>query len=73
MNELIDGADELGKFDMVYAAGPYDYLNRWLATRLTAALFRTVREGGEELDSSRSPTPERVEVHGAFRLLERRS
>lgn len=46
VNELIDGADELGKFDMVYAAGPYDHLNRWLATRLTTALFRAVREGG---------------------------
>ena len=46
VNELIDGADTLGKFDMVYAAGPYDHLNRWLATRLTNALFHSVRPGG---------------------------
>jgi extracellular factor (EF) 3-hydroxypalmitic acid methyl ester biosynthesis protein len=46
VNELIDGADRLGTFDLVYAAGPYDHLNRLLATRLTEALFRTTRPGG---------------------------
>jgi hypothetical protein len=38
--------DQLGKFDLVYAAGPYDHLNRWTATRLTEALFRGMRPGG---------------------------
>ena len=33
-------------FDLVYAAGPYDHLNRWVATRLTEALFKTMRPGG---------------------------
>ncbi len=46
VNELIDGVDQLGKFDLVYAAGPYDHLNRWTATRLTEALFRGMRPGG---------------------------
>lgn len=46
VNELIEGADGLGKFDLVYAAGPYDHLNRWMATRLTEALFRTTKPGG---------------------------
>ncbi len=46
VNELIDGVDQLGKFDLVYAAGPYDHLNRWTATRLTEALFRGMRSGG---------------------------
>jgi extracellular factor (EF) 3-hydroxypalmitic acid methyl ester biosynthesis protein len=46
VNELIEGADGLGRFDLVYAAGPFDHLNRWVATRLTTALFRAVREGG---------------------------
>ena len=46
VNELIDDVDQIGKFDFVYAAGPYDHLNRWTATRLTEALFRCMRPGG---------------------------
>jgi len=46
VNELIDIAPQLGTFDLVYAAGPYDHLNRWVATRLTEALFKTTRPGG---------------------------
>ncbi len=46
VNELIDAAPQLGTFDLVYAAGPYDHLNRWVATRLTEALFKTTRPGG---------------------------
>jgi len=46
VNELISIADHLGQFDLVYAAGPYDHLNRLMATRLTEALFRTTRPGG---------------------------
>ncbi len=46
VNELIEAADKLGEFDLVYAAGPYDHLNRWMATRLTEALFRTTKPGG---------------------------
>jgi len=44
--ELISIADQLGHFDLVYAAGPYDHINRLMATRLTEALFRTTRPGG---------------------------
>jgi len=46
VNELIEIAPKLGAFDLVYAAGPYDHLNRWVATRLTEALFSTTRPGG---------------------------
>src|SRR5262245_9325950 len=46
VNELIEIAPQLGTFDLVYAAGPYDHLNRWVATRLTEALFKTMRPGG---------------------------
>jgi len=46
VNELIEIAPQLGTFDLVYAAGPYDHLNRWVATRLTEALFKTTRPGG---------------------------
>ena len=46
VNELIADADQLGKFDFVYATGPYDHMNRWTATRLTEVLFRATRPGG---------------------------
>ncbi len=46
VNELIEMAPQLGAFDLVYAAGPYDHLNRWVATRLTEALFGTTKPGG---------------------------
>lgn len=46
LNELIESVDRLGRFDLVYAAGPYDHLNRGMATRLTEALFRTTKPGG---------------------------
>jgi extracellular factor (EF) 3-hydroxypalmitic acid methyl ester biosynthesis protein len=46
VNELIAAADTLGAFDLVYAAGPYDHLNRWIGMRLTEALFRATRPGG---------------------------
>jgi extracellular factor (EF) 3-hydroxypalmitic acid methyl ester biosynthesis protein len=46
VKELIASADQLGQFDLVYAAGPYDHLNRLMATRLTEALFRATRGGG---------------------------
>jgi len=46
VNELIEVAHQLGTFDLVYAAGPYDHLNRWVATRLTEALFKTMKPGG---------------------------
>ena len=46
VNELIENADKLGRFDFVYAAGPYDHLNRLTATRLTEALFGCTRSGG---------------------------
>lgn len=38
---------DLGGFDLVYAAGLYDYLNRPLGTALTAKLFDAVRPAGQ--------------------------
>jgi extracellular factor (EF) 3-hydroxypalmitic acid methyl ester biosynthesis protein len=46
VNEFIDLSDSIGRFDLIYAAGPYDGLNRWVATRLTEALFRITKPGG---------------------------
>jgi hypothetical protein len=46
VNELIDAAPDLGDFNLVYAAGPYDLLPRPAAIRLTNALFEATRPGG---------------------------
>ena len=43
---VLDGSFKPGSFDMVYAAGLYDYLNQRLATALTAAFFALLRPGG---------------------------
>lgn len=39
----------LGKFDLVYAAGLYDYLDARLAARLTSSLFALLKSGGRLL------------------------
>ena len=46
VNELIHAVPVLGRFTMVYAAGPYDLLPRPAAVRLTNALFEATRPGG---------------------------
>jgi len=46
VNELIHSIPFLGRFTMVYAAGPYDLLPRPAAVRLTNALFEATRPGG---------------------------
>jgi extracellular factor (EF) 3-hydroxypalmitic acid methyl ester biosynthesis protein len=46
VNELIHSVPFLGRFTMVYAAGPYDLLPRPAAIRLTNALFQATRPGG---------------------------
>ena len=43
---VLDGSLKPGSFDMVYAAGLYDYLGQRLATALTAAFFTLLRPGG---------------------------
>jgi protein-L-isoaspartate O-methyltransferase len=46
VNELIAAVPDLGTFNLVYAAGPYDLLPRPMAKRLTNALFEATRSGG---------------------------
>jgi extracellular factor (EF) 3-hydroxypalmitic acid methyl ester biosynthesis protein len=46
VNELIHAVPFLGRFTMVYAAGPYDLLPRAAAIRLTSALFQATLPGG---------------------------
>jgi len=43
---VLDGSFRAGSFDMIYAAGLYDYLGQRLATALTAAFFALLRPGG---------------------------
>ena len=46
VNELIAATPDLGTFNLVYTAGPYDLLSRPAAIRLTNALFEATRPGG---------------------------
>jgi hypothetical protein len=46
VNPLIDASASIGQFDLIYAADPYDGLNRWTATRLTQVLFGITKPGG---------------------------
>ena len=46
VNELIAATPDLGTFNLVYAAGPYDLLPRPAAIRLTDALFEATQPGG---------------------------
>ena len=44
--DLMRTEDELGKFDLIYALGLYDYLSAGAACRLTLDLFRFLNKGG---------------------------
>lgn len=64
----------LGSFDFVYAAGLYDYLNRFTATALTARLFELTTPGGRLLIPNFAPCcPDRayMETFMAWDLIYR--
>jgi hypothetical protein len=46
---LLTGRANLSDYDLVYAAGLYDYLERDVAARLTTTLFGMLRPGGRLL------------------------
>jgi len=46
VRRLLGGAKSFGSFDLVYAAGLYDYLEVPTARALTRSLFTTLRPGG---------------------------
>jgi len=46
VRQLLTGQIELRDFDLVYAAGLFDYLARPIATRLVEVMFRALRAGG---------------------------
>jgi SAM-dependent methyltransferase len=49
VSQIIRDALELGYFDLIYAAGLYDYLNDRTAVALSRALVRLLRPGGRLL------------------------
>ncbi len=46
---LARGGDELGRFDLIYSAGLYDYLSEPIARRLTQRLLGMLRSKGRLL------------------------
>jgi extracellular factor (EF) 3-hydroxypalmitic acid methyl ester biosynthesis protein len=49
VRQILAGKTDLGRFDLVYAAGLYDYLDARVAARLTRVLFEHLRAGGRLL------------------------
>lgn len=49
VRNILTGKSTLGKFDLIYAAGLYDYLEEKVAMRLTRLLFCHLNEGGRLL------------------------
>jgi SAM-dependent methyltransferase len=47
ISEIVKGRAHLGQFDLIYAAGLYDYLGTRLARRLTSELYKMLAPGGK--------------------------
>lgn len=47
ISDIIRGRADLGKFDLIYSAGLYDYLGTRTAQRLTKELFNLLSSGGK--------------------------
>ena len=56
VGRLLGRAKSMGKFDLAYSAGLYDYLEPGLARRLTTCLFGTLAPGGHLIISNFLPT-----------------
>ena len=56
VGRLLGRWNKLGRFDMVYSAGLYDYLEPALARRLTHTLFKLLEPGGKLIFTNFLPT-----------------
>ncbi len=56
IKELCLGKTKLGKFDFIYSAGLYDYLNEKVVRLLTLALFKMLKENGRLLIANFMPS-----------------
>lgn len=59
IKQLLSSNHDLGKFDLIYSAGLYDYLDTPLAKRLTARLFEILQPFGRLFYANFAP-----EIHG---------
>jgi len=55
LRPILTGKHNLKSFDLVYAAGLYDYLNHRIACRLTERLFSLLNSGGQLIFSNFLP------------------
>jgi extracellular factor (EF) 3-hydroxypalmitic acid methyl ester biosynthesis protein len=55
VRDLLRGKIDISRYDLIYAAGLYDYLSRSVATKLTHRLFEGLASGGELLVGNFAP------------------
>ncbi len=55
IKDLLRGRNSLGRFDLIYSAGLYDYLNDSTAGFLTRVLFKMLKTGGRLLIANFMP------------------
>lgn len=49
IRDIVKGGNDFGKFDLIYSAGLYDYLNDEVARLLTKKMCRLLKDGGRLL------------------------
>lgn len=64
--DLVRGGLDVGRFDLIYSMGLYDYLRAGIAERLTRSLFDRLKPGGKLLIANFQPEAEGAGYMEAF-------